>query len=55
MFGVTNYEYVIFGVIDLHQEQQVLPHTKDQVLYFFVTILSYLICLILYISFRATY
>ena len=32
MFGVISYEYVIFGAIDLHQEQQVLPHTQDQVL-----------------------
>ena len=34
MFGETSYKYVIFGVIDLLQEQQVLPHTQDQVLCF---------------------
>ena len=34
MFGVTSYKYVIFGDIDLHQEQQALPHTQDQVLCF---------------------
>ena len=32
MFGMISYEYVIFGAIDLHQEQQVLPHTQNQVL-----------------------
>ena len=32
MFGVISYKYVIFGAIDVHQEQQVLPNTQHQVL-----------------------
>ena len=47
MFRVISYEYVIFGAIDLHQEQQVLPHTQDQVLIklFHLTYAIYLLML----------
>ena len=30
MFGEISYKYVIFSAIDVHQEQQVLPHNQGQ-------------------------